>query len=245
MIRAIVIDDEQSARENLIFKLNKLDLDIQILAEAENIAEAEKWIKSLDPDLIFLDISMPNGSGFDLLDRIPDINFEIIFVTAYNKYAVKAFQYFAIGYLLKPLEMEVLRETLNNSIQRIEKKHSKENILQLSQYLKASTRNTMMAIPVESGLEFVDSEDILKLNASEGYTLIFMKDGTKIMSSKPLNYYTNLLDPTAFFQVHRSYVINLSCIKKYHKVGFVQLMDGSEIPVAKTKKTEFLNLFKK
>lgn len=244
-MRAIVIDDEQSARENLIFKLNKLDLDINVIAEAEDIEEAEKLIKEIKPDLIFLDISMPKGSGFDLLDRFAEITFEIIFVTAYNKYALKAFQYFAIGYLLKPIEIDVLRDTVLNTKKRIENNQNKENIVQLSKYLKESNRNSIIAIPVESGLEFIDMDEIMKLNASEGYTIIYLKSGTKIVSSKPLTYYTNLLDPSCFFQVHRAYVINLGCIKKYHKVGFVQLADGSEIPVAKTKKSEFLNLFKK
>ncbi|MDA9773923.1 LytTR family DNA-binding domain-containing protein [Saprospiraceae bacterium] len=244
-MRAIVIDDEQLARENLIFKLNKLDLNIDIVGEAEDIEEAEKLIKAINPDIIFLDISMPKGSGFDLLDKFQKIDFEIIFVTAYNQYALKAFQYFAIGYLLKPIEIDDLRDTVLKTTERIQKNQSRENIVQLSKYLKETNRASIIAIPVESGLEFIETDQIIKLNASEGYTTIYLNSGKKIVSSKALSYYINLLDPTAFFQVHRAFVINLSCIKKYHKVGFVQLSDGSEIPIAKSKKTEFLSLFKK
>jgi len=141
--------------------------------------------------------------------------------------------------------MQNLKETIERSKSRFEKNESKDNILQLSKFLKDSTKAPVVAIPVESGLEFVEIDSIIKLNASDGYTTIFLQDESKIVSSKPLMYYLSLLDPNHFFQVHRAFIINLNYIKKYHKVGFVQLSDGSEIPVAKTKKAEFLNLFRK
>lgn len=244
-MKVIIIDDESQARENLIFKINKLNVKIDILGEARDIDEAEAMIHKLNPDLILLDISMPQGSGFELLDRFNQLTFETIFVTAYDQYALKAFQYFAVGYLLKPIDIDKLEDVLLKAEERHNKNESKENILQLSKYLLNNNRASIVAIPIESGLEFIEMDDIIKLEATDGYSSITLKSGKCMLSSKPLSYFLALLDPSLFFQVHRAFIINLNCIKKYHKVGFIIMNDESEIPLAKTKKAEFLNLFRR
>ena len=244
-MKAIVIDAVASARKNLISNLNNLNLGIHVLGETGDLEEAKQFIEVLHPELVFIDISMPHGKGFDLLSNFSEVQFNVIFTSSYNQYVLKFFQYFDIDYIIKPIESDKLRLMVLKAIRTLERKQYRQNNNRVSSYFKSYDQSSIIAIPIESGLEFIHTEDILKLSTSEGYTIIYLKDSTKIVSSKPLSYYWNILDSHHFFQVHRAFVVNLNCIKKYHKVGFIQLADGSEIPLAKTKKTDFLNLFKK
>ena len=242
-IDILIIDDEKSARENLRSKISQFSEDFNVKGEAQNIVEAKALILESKPDAIFLDISMPNGTGFDLLNDLEKIDFDVVFVTAYNRYAVQAFKYFAIGYVLKPIELSELHSVLQHLIE----KHGNgdnQNVEKLVQYMKTDQNVPILAIPVEYGFEFVETEQIIYLEASNGYAKIYMKDESFILSSKSLSYYTGLLDKQLFSQIHRSFIINLSCLKKYHNIGFVTLENGVEIQVAKSKRSQFKNMFR-
>ncbi len=243
-IKIIIIDDERLARENLRSKILQYSNQFKIIGEAQNIELAKELIDNKKPDAIFLDISMPHGSGFDLLNQFKKIDFDVIFVTAYNRFAIQAFKYFAIGYILKPIELSELNSILSHLTQKINNPKESENLSELIKYIKNEQNIPILAVPVESGFEFVESDKIMHLEASDGYTNIYLKDDQSILSSKSLSYYANLLDNQFFIQIHRSFIINLSYLKKYHKIGFVTMKNGEEIPVSKTKRSEFKNLFR-
>jgi two-component system LytT family response regulator len=243
-IKIIIIDDERLARENLRSKILQYSNQFKIIGEAENIEVAKVLIDDEKPDAIFLDISMPHGSGFDLLNQYDKIDFDVIFVTAYNRFAIQAFKYFAIGYILKPIELSELNAILSHLAQKNNLPKESENLTELIKYIKNDQNIPVLAVPVESGFEFIGSDKIMHLEASDGYTTIYMKDGHSILSSKSLSYYVTLLDSQLFIQIHRSFIINLNFLKRYHKIGFVTMKNGDEIPVSKTKRSQFKNLFR-
>ena len=242
-LTAIIIDDEKSSRQILSTKIRQITDEIDIISEASNIKEGEKIIQENNPDIVFLDINMPKGSGFDLLDKFQDVTFEVIFVTAYNDFALKAFEYFAIGYILKPIDNEILKLTLEKIISRIKTRSSENQIDFLKKFI-SNSNTQVLAIPVESGFEFVNMDEIIRIESDEGYSCIHFENQTKILSSKPLNYYNSMLPVNYFYQIHRSHIINIRFLKNYHKIGFITLKNGEEIPVSKAKRSEFTKQFK-
>ncbi len=242
-LNVLIIDDEQSARENLRAKILEYSDNFSIAGEAENISIAKDLLLELDVDAVFLDISMPNGTGFDLLNSLDAIDFDVIFVTAYNRFAIQAFKYFAIGYILKPIDITELHAVLSHLIDK-KKVVRSQDLSKFLQFISNEKNVPLLAIPVEYGFEFIETSNILYLEADEGYAKIFVKDGKVLLSSKSLGYFSKLLDESLFKQIHRSYIINLSYLRKYHKVGFVTMDNGAEIPVSKLKRAEFRGLFK-
>lgn len=242
-LATLIVDDESSARENLISKITKVSDQFEIIGESQNIDEAEKAILRLKPDIVFLDIQMPKGSGFDLLDRFIKHDFQVVFVTAYDDYALKAFEYFAVGYLLKPIDTEQLKLTLDNVINKYQNNLANNHIESLLDFMK-NNNSSVVAIPSETGLEFVDFNDIIYLEADDGYSFIYFNSGNKVISSKSLQHFTDLLPEQFFYKLHRKYIVNMTYLKSYHKVGFVVLKNEVELPVAKSKRSEFTKLFK-
>jgi two-component system LytT family response regulator len=243
-IRTVIVDDEQGARENLIKKISILEPSIEIVGEADSVSQAQLIIEETSPHLIFLDITMPNENGFVLLDRIKDVSCEIIFITAHDDYAMKAFEYCASGYVLKPIDVLHLKQNINIAIDKIKQKTTQEGIVNLKNYLDKKMDLVKLAIPVEYGLEFTDVNEIVRLTASEGYTEFLFDSGKKILSSKGLNYFSKLLPKNNFIQIHRSNIINLNFVSKYHKAGFVVLSNKEEIPISRSRKEEFISLFR-
>lgn len=242
-LKTLIVDDEKSARENIISKIRKLSDQFDIAGEADNIIEAEKLINELNPDVVFLDIQMPKGDGFDLLDKFEKHEFEIVFVTAYDDFALKAFEYFAIGYVLKPIDINSLKSTLDAIIKRISNNVGNNQVESLIDFMK-NNNNQVIAIPSETGLEFVDSKEIVYLEADDGYSHIYFNERNKILSSKSLQYFIDLLPEQYFYRLHRKYYVNMMYLKSYHKVGFVTLKNDLELPVAKSKRSEFVKIFK-
>ncbi len=242
MLKALIVDDEPKARENLQILLHDFVEGVEVVGLCENIAEATEAVRLHSPDVVFLDIQLQRETGFDLLTKLKEINFEVIFTTAYTEYAIKAFKFSAIDYLLKPIDIEELKKAVG----RVEKRVSNNmtgRLTQLVQNLKqGSNENYKIALPTLDGLVFVKISDILYCEASSNYTQIFTAE-EKYLVSKTLKEYDDLLSDHNFFRIHNSYLININSIKKYVKGegGYVVLNNDTSLDVSKRKKEAFLN----
>jgi two-component system, LytTR family, response regulator len=242
MLKALIVDDEPKARENLQILLHDFVEGVTVVGLCENIAEATEAVRLHSPDVVFLDIQLQRETGFDLLTKLKEINFEVIFTTAYTEYAIKAFKFSAIDYLLKPIDIEELKKAVG----RVEKRVSNNmtgRLTQLVQNLKqGSNENYKIALPTLDGLVFVKISDILYCEASSNYTQIFTSE-EKYLVSKTLKEYDDLLSDHNFFRIHNSYLININSIKKYVKGegGYVVLNNDTSLDVSKRKKEAFLN----
>lgn len=241
MIRAIIIDDEEHARATLKGKLETYCSNIEVVGLASGAAEGLDLILQLSPDLIFLDIAMPKESGFDLLRQLPNVNFEIIFVTGFDSYAIDAITFCAIGYILKPIQKEKLIQAVHNAVARIESKQ--ENIRNkelLNNISNPGDKQNKIGIPTIDGLEFVRIKDIIRCEGMQKLTKIYIWNSKPLVSSYNIGEYIHLLQPYGFFATHKSHLINLDYINKYHKDGTIFMEDQSAVPVSKRRRAEFL-----
>ncbi len=242
MIKAIIVDDEEHARLTLAGKLGEYFPNIHIAGMAENAEMAFQMILSSQPDLVFLDIAMPKESGFDLLKRLPNLNFEIIFVTGFDDYAIDAISFCAIGYILKPIQDELLIKAAQQAQQRILEKQENTRNRQLLQNLSQPGHGSnKIGIPAMDGLEFVATNKIIRCEGMQKCTRISIQGRPPITSSYNIGEFVRLLEPYGFFLVHKSHLINLAFISKYSKEGLVILEDGSSVPVSKRKRNNFLD----
>lgn len=217
MLSAIIIDDEKRARELLQNSLEMYCPQVEVKASCYDVPTAVEAIKAHEPDLVFLDIEMPNYSGFELLDFFYNINFEIIFVTAYSQYALQAFEVSAVDYLLKPLQVDRLEAAIQKAADKIAFNNSADRLTTLKTNL-SSLQIRKLALPQVGGYQFVDIEDILMLEAERAYCRFHLKGDKLLLVSKSLSHYEPMLRDTAlFFRAHRSYLINLRAIKKYQR----------------------------
>lgn len=246
MIKAIIADDELKSREILSALLTKYCEGIKIECTAENVSSAVELIEEHCPDLVFLDIAMPDGTGFDVLDQLEHADPEIIFTTAYNEYALQAIKANAIDYILKPINIMELQAAVQKATERISDCKNLETARALLKNNRfANTNPGKIAIPDNDGLKFIDTEQIVYLEAKGTYSEFFCVGGSKYLSSKPLKEYEIILPPDQFFRAHHSYIINLKLIKNYHKGngGYVTMSEGSVIDISKRKKRRFLEIF--
>jgi len=238
-MKALVVDDENKSRNTLIKSIEKYTSDIEIVGDAASVVEALKKIKELQPDLLFLDVQLPDGSGFDILELLPNLNFKIIFVSAYDKYAIDAFKFSAIDYLLKPVEPDLLVRAIEKS-----KKEDKLQSMEGKLNVLLSNRKNIekIALPSANGLELVKVNEIIYCQADSNYTLFHLLDGQKILVSRSLKEYDEILSSQGFFRIHQSYLIKLSFVKKYLKGegGTVILENGKELDVSRRRKDGFL-----
>jgi len=242
MLKALIVDDEPKARENLEILLHDFVEGVEVVALCENISEAVEAVKLHSPDVVFLDIQLQRETGFDLLTKIKEVNFEVIFTTAYTEYAIKAFKFSAIDYLLKPIDIDELKKATAKVEKRVNNNMA-GRLTQLVQNLKhGSNENYKIALPTLDGLVFVKISDILYCEASSNYTQIFTNE-EKYLVSKTLKEYDDLLSDHNFFRIHNSYLININSIKKYVKGegGYVVLNNDTSLDVSKRKKEAFLN----
>lgn len=246
MIRAIIVDDEQKSRNTLSVLLSRYCTDVTVLTSAADVKTAVSSINKLKPELIFLDISMPDGTGFDVINGINIGNYEVIFTTAYDEYALQAIKADAVDYLLKPINIEDLQLAVDKAILRIE---NRRKIFHLSENQILDKANASfpgkIAIPDNDGLHFIDISDIIYLEAKGTYTEFYCLNNLKYLSSKSLKENENILPADKFFRAHHSYIINLNFIQKYHKGngGYVTMLGGADIDISKRKKKQFMELF--
>lgn len=242
-LNSIIVEDEATSREILRNYLKKYCPNVHILGEASNVDEALVLIRSHELDLVFLDVEMPYGNAFDLLDKVGHINFETVFVTAYNHYAMDALNAHASYYLMKPISIDELIK----AVDYVTEIKTKEDALQ-DQVLvpKTNAVNGKITIPLQDGFEVINTADILYCKADDNYTEIFLNTNKKKLVSKTLKYFEDALNDTSFARVHKSYLVNVNEIVKYvkGKGGSVILSNGKEIMVSSAKKAELLSYFK-
>jgi two-component system LytT family response regulator len=241
-LKAIIIEDEAIGRDILRNYISKYCPNVQLLGEASNIEEGQKLIEENELDLVFLDVEMPYGSGFDLLERIENQTFETIFVTAYDHYAIEALNNQATYYLLKPISIDELIKGVSLVTEIKEKESELENIVLTP---KTTSSLSKITIPQQDGFEVIAISDILFCKADDNYTEIYFKN-TKKLVSKTLKHFENLLKESSFARVHKSYLVNVNEVVKYKKGkgGSVILSNGKEVLVSSSKKANLLSYFK-
>lgn len=241
MIKAIIVDDETKLREVTLHKVRKLCPQVEIVGEASNVPDAFKLINALLPNIVYLDIAMPGENGFDLLDRFDRINFEIIFVTGFNDYAIDALRVSAVDYVLKPvLDEDILRAT-ERAITRIEQRNTIERYDVLKHNIDhLGKQSTRIAIPGAQAYEFVAVEDIIRCEGWEKYTRIHLVGGQVLVASTNIGHFRELLEPYGFYACHKSHLINRSCIKRYLREGSAVMNDDAHVPVARRRRDEFM-----
>ena len=243
-IQALIVDDELQSR-SLIKKLLSIHFPEFICAEAATVADAIKKISLFQPELVFLDVQMRDETGFDLLDKIEKIDFEIIFATAHAEFAIKAFKYCAFDYLLKPIDNQEFKTSVERALFKIRTNYFLEGQIAFLNEIKSGEKiPDKLTIPTVEGLLFVDIHDILYCRAASNYTEFYLNGRHRLLSSYTLGYYDEILGPHHFFRIHRSYLVNLSQIKMYKKGegGIVVMNNGEEIEVSRSHKEPFLKL---
>lgn len=242
MWRTIIVDDEAKGRMSLIKMLQLLHAPVEIVAEAASVETAVALIDSHKPELLFLDIQLQKGTGFDVLEQLQFKDFHLIFVTAYDQFALKAFRHAALDYLTKPIDPDQLEEAL----QRLPPKESPRFSAEKLQALQANKNElNRLALNDAQGIQLVKVADIIYCSAQNNYTEFHLKNGQKHVVSKTLKEYDDLLSEAGFFRVHQSYLINLEEVSQYLKQdgGYVQMSDGTLIGVSRRKKEELLRYF--
>jgi len=243
MIKAIIIDDIEQARITLKKDLETYAKDVQIIGEANGVVEGAKLLKTIQPDLLFLDIQMQDGSGFDLLDILKDINFKIIFITASDAHAIKAFRYAAIDYLLKPVDPDELTSALSKF--KADKLNENEKYKLLNESLKNNSKpHERLALHTQDKIHIVNINDIIRCESSVNYTEFFFTGGKKLLVTKTLKDFEDLLSDQGFFRVHQSHLINTKFIKEFVKTdgGYIIMTDGSNVPVSTRKRPEVVKM---
>lgn len=243
-ISAIIIDDEQNARSNLRMLLEDYCPEVTIVAEAQSAAEAREMIATHHPQLLFLDINMPNEDGFELLESLPEKDFSVIFITAHNQFALKALKSGAIDYIEKPIDIDELIEAVYKIKIEQQKPTEIPDIKQLVDFFQLEASTGTIAVPTLSGYEIIKTSDIVRLEADESYTKIFLADGKKCISSMTIARYEKVLNKKVFFRVHKSHIINTKYhLKEFNRQdGNIAIMDnGTAIPISRRKLTEFIN----
>ncbi len=241
MIRYIIVDDEKKALINLEKKVKQLYPDFEHLGSFSNPVKALKFINDNEIDLVFLDIEMPNLSGFDLLSKTDNPDFEIIFVTAYNQYAIDAIKHAAIGYIVKPIDIDELKEAIEKAKENIQQKIAQINNKKLLELL--TQQNNMISIPTQNGYAFVKIDNIVRLEGIDGYTKIKCKNNKEYFSSYSLGkFYEMVQNHPLFFQAHRSHIVNLKFVTGLLNEGYIELEDQTTVPLSRTRKKLFLEM---
>jgi len=235
-LNAVIIDDEKDAIETLVIIINEFCENINIVGTASNAKDAISTVTSTMPDIVFLDIEMPEINGFDLLKLLPSEKFSTIFVTAYNKYAVDAFRANAIDYLLKPINVNDLKSAIN----KVVKQNGEAKSIDVDSIIKQITNNSKLQVASIDGIEYIDVKNIILITADKSYAIIHLEDRT-IISSRNLKFYEEKINNSHFYRAHNSYYINLNHVIKYsYKDGArIQLSNGQEIPISRSKRNEF------
>lgn len=247
-IKAIILDDEQLAIDTLIWQINNYCQEINIVGTFTNPLEAQKYIYANPIDLCFLDIDMPEMTGFEFIDLWDITPFDIIFTTAYSEHAIRAFKVSALDYLLKPIdeeELETALEKYTSSFKSPKTQDTNDQIkLLLNQLSNQEAYAERIALPTSEGVHFAHVKDILRLEADKNYTTVYFDEASPILLSKTLKEVEQLLDPERFFRVHQSHTIDLQKISIYHRGtgGSITMTNGDIIPVSKYRKTDLLRL---
>lgn len=240
MIKAVIIDDEAESRNAVSNILNNYCKDVKILGEADDVASGIILIKKKKPEVVFLDIQMPDGSGFNLLESFGDTYFHVVFITAYDQYAIKAIKFSALDYILKPIDPQQLIDAVEK-VKKITpaKTQSPERIINL---LKNKKNITKIALPTLNGYRFVNIKDIIRCESDNNYTNFYLQTTEQLIVTRTLKEYELMLKEDSFVRVHQSHLVNLDFVEQYIKGdgGTVIMSDGSEVEISRRKKEIFL-----
>src|SRR5678816_2271598 len=241
MIKAIIIDDEPYCCETVATLLQDCD-EVEIVAECYNGIDALEAIRKYSPGLVFLDVEMPKMNGFEMLGQLQSVNFEIIFTTSYDQYALKAIRFSAIDYLLKPVDEEELRTAIQKVIQRSQKPITQQLEILLQKIHQPSTPINKLAMPTMEGLQMIPVDSIINCESDSNYTILQLKNSKKLIVSRTLKEIEELLEEHSFVRVHRCYLANMNEVEKYVKGegGYLVMSDGTTIDVARNKKEVLL-----
>ncbi|MGI9542431.1 MAG: LytR/AlgR family response regulator transcription factor [Cyclobacteriaceae bacterium] len=245
MIGALIIDDQADGREAVRLNLERHCPDISVVEVCESAEQGMRAVKNHQPDLVFLDIQMPNMSGFDLLEQLESIDFEVIFVTAHNQYAIKAIKFSALDYLLKPIDPVELIEAVN----KVKERQNQKDLIYRYESMLKNVKNMpgnieKLAVSSMDGILFLETADIIYCSADGNYTKIYLTDKRSQMVSKKLKEFENMLSESGFCRVHHASLINLKHVHQYFKGegGYVSLTDGHHVDVSRRRKEAFLSL---
>jgi two-component system LytT family response regulator len=245
-IKTIIVDDEKPSREALANYLREFCPGIQIIAECTSAKTAFKAISELQPQLVFLDVEMPKGSGFDLLKMFGSVHFKIIFITAFSNYAVQAFRFSATDFLLKPVKISELKEAVNKVMNELDIKDSYLAVKALlDNYSDHTPANRNLVIPDSKGFTVIKTSDIIYCKADGYCTHFFLTGDIKISSSRNLKFYCEILPQNLFIRTHNSYLVNLQQVRGYLNQEEILLADGLKCPLSSGNKRAFIDLFKK
>ena len=240
LITAVIIEDEQNNIDNLAILLRQYCPQVEITGEATNANDGEKLILQLNPDIVFLDIQMPGKNGFDMLQSLRTHNFELIFVTAFEQYGIQAVKFSAIDYILKPIDAEELKSAVQKAIYRSSEKKQNRKLENLLDVLQNEQQKDTHRIALTSAKEtrFIKTKEIIRCESSNNYTTFYILGGERIMVSKPIFEYEEILQGYGFIRCHQTHLVNKRFIKSLVKQdgGYLLLEDGTEIPVSRMKK---------
>lgn len=242
MLRVVIIDDEKNARDVISTIIAKRCKQVEVVGEADSVKTGIETIKEQNPDLVLLDINLQEGTGFDILKVVKADNFKIIFITAYEEYALKAFKFSALDYILKPINSVELAEAINKAAANLQRTSQVEVAALNVNYSSKTKESKRVVLKTLDSIYSVSIKDIIRCESDTYYTKFFLNDGQVIMVSSTLKEYDEMLSDFGFFRIHQSHLINLDYFVKYKKTdgGFAVLKDGAEVPVALRKKDLFL-----
>jgi two-component system LytT family response regulator len=242
IISAVIIDDEPNNLDNLEILLKQHCPQVEITGRAMNATEGEKIITAQNPDIVFLDIQMPGKNGFEMLQSLKHHSFELIFTTAFDQYGIQAVKFSAIDYLLKPINTDELKVAVNKAIYRSNEKKQNKKLENLLELISNRQEKDLHRIALTSAKEtrFIKTEEIVRCESSNNYTTFFIEDGEKIMTSRPIFEYEEILSGYGFLRCHQTHLVNKKFIRSLVKGdgGYLLLTDGTEIPLSRMKKEE-------
>ena len=244
MKKVLIVDDENKTRDFIKKLLLSFGHDFEISTDGSNVETGIKAINKIKPDLVFLDIQMPDGNGFDVLKGVQEKNFEVIFITAYQEYAIQAIKFSALAYILKPIDIDELEEAVNKALDTIKTKNGNDTQFNALQSNADRNKKNKLVLKTQESVHVLELKDIVRCEADKNYTSFFLNSGKRILVSKTLKEYDLLLSGHSFFRVQQSHLVNLNFIDRYDKIdgGAVIMKDGSSVPLSPAKKEQFFHI---
>ena len=244
--KVLIIDDENRTRDFVKKMIDSFQLDLEVFTDGENVETGIEAINRIQPDIVFLDIQMPDGTGFDVLNSIESKKFEVIFITAYQEYAIKAIKFSALDYILKPIDAEELHTAILTAIDSVDFKKEDAQYEALENNIQPGNRRKLV-LQTQECVYIVDLSEIIRCEADKNYTFFFLNSGKKILVSRTLKDFETMLNGYGFFRIQQSHLINLDYLDRYdkHQGGAIIMKDGSAVPLSPAKKDQFFKLLER